>query len=433
MKRVSLPRGFNAWVVTSVGFELGSGVLAFALTWVASGYGPNIAAGVLTLTVAPSVILGLLGGAVADRFGPRRVMIAGTLALMIVSAGLAFAALLWGPSPPFLLVVATLIGAISAFHRPAVGVFPRLFVDDHNLGAAMARAGIASQIARTIAPPLGGLLIGMITLSGVALVDVIGCAAMLVTLAVVHPPLEQSPVDNAVTLRGIFQGISRARKTSGIPTLLMCVAVVAGAVIPAVVLGIPLAARERGWTAGEAGLIEAGWIAGGILAGAWFAWRRDRSQSMAPHGHWTTRHNRRTWTTRNSVTLDRRCLEHNPDRRRRRHLHRTPVPDLRLVGSPHNDVEVPEPAHPRPTSTATHHQPTHRHRSDSLRRGTHDRNIRNPRPLRLPRNHPRQDATPLAGYHGWLNPASVHVHIHRCSRCPLEYALSSKNERMLPW
>lgn len=88
MKRVSLPRGFNAWVVTSVGFELGSGVLSFALTWVASGYGPNIAAGVLTLTVAPSVILGLLGGAVADRFGPRRVMIAGTLALMIVSAGL---------------------------------------------------------------------------------------------------------------------------------------------------------------------------------------------------------------------------------------------------------------------------------------------------------------------------------------------------------
>lgn len=146
----------------------------------------------------------------------------------------------------------------------------------------MARAGIASQIARTIAPPLGGLLIGMITLSGVALVDVIGCAAMLVTLAVVHPPLEQSPVDNAVTLRGIFQGISRARKTSGIPTLLMCVAVVAGAVIPAVVLGIPLAARERGWTAGEAGLIEAGWIAGGILAGAWFAWRGTAAKAWLP-------------------------------------------------------------------------------------------------------------------------------------------------------
>lgn len=116
----------------------------------------------------------------------------------------------------------------------------------------------------------------------IAVLDVIGCAAMLVTLAVVHPPLEQPPVDKAVSLRGVFQGISTARKTSGIPTLLMCVAVVAGAVIPAVVLGIPLAARERGWTAGEAGLIEAGWIAGGILAGAWFAWRGTAVKAWRP-------------------------------------------------------------------------------------------------------------------------------------------------------
>jgi hypothetical protein len=105
-------------------------------------------------------------------------------------------------------------------------LFPRLFIDDSALGAAMARAGMARQLARTIAPPLGGLLIGSIALSGVALLDV--------------------------------------------------------AVIPAVVLGIRLAARERGWTAAEAGLIEAGWIAGGLLAGAWYAWRGTASAAWRP-------------------------------------------------------------------------------------------------------------------------------------------------------
>lgn len=274
MTAIKLPRGFNLWVLTSVGFEFGSGVLSFALTWVASGHGPTVAAGVLVVTVAPSVLLSLLGGAVADRYGPRRVMIVGALGLMAVSGGLALAVTLLAGSPPILLLIAaTLIGVISAFHRPAGGVFARLFVDDNDLGAAMARAGLASQVARTIAPPLGGLLIGMISLNGIALLDVLGCVAMVITLTLIRPPLERSVKGEAVTLRAIGQGISTAGRTPGVRTLLLCMAIVAGAVIPAVVLGIPLAARERGWSAAQAGLIEAGWIAGGILGGAWFAWR----------------------------------------------------------------------------------------------------------------------------------------------------------------
>lgn len=282
MIRHALPRGFNAWATATVGSELGSGVLAFALTWVASGHGPNIAAAVLTLTVAPSVLLGLLGGAVADRFGPRRVMIICTLALLVLSASLAIAVALWATPPVLLMITAALIGTVSAFHRPAAGVFPRLFVADNTLGAAMARVGMASQLARTIAPPLGGLLIGIIALSGVALLDVLGCIAMLVTLLMIRPPIEHVTAPEAVTFRGITSGITTARTTKGVPALLACVAIVAGAVIPAVLLGIPLAARERGWTAVEAGVIEAGWIAGGLLCGAWFAWRGTASRAWRP-------------------------------------------------------------------------------------------------------------------------------------------------------
>jgi hypothetical protein len=200
-------------------------------------------------------------------------MIMCTAALFLVSGGLASAVALWSTPPALLVLTAVLIGTVSAFHRPAAGVFPRLFVADKTLGAAMARVGMASQIARTTAPPLGGLLIGVVSLSGVALLDVAGCILMLVTLLLIQPPLESPPASESVTLRGIASGLATARATQGIPALLLCVAIVAGAVIPAVILGIPLAARERGWTASQAGLIEAGWIAGGILSGAWFAWR----------------------------------------------------------------------------------------------------------------------------------------------------------------
>lgn len=268
-----MSRGFNAWVAATVGSELGSGVLAFALTWTASGIGPQVASAVLTLTVAPSVALGLLGGAVADRFGPRRVMIAGTLAMILISVGIGVVVIIWTPSAVLLLIAATLIGTVAAFQRPAAGVFPRLFVADADLGTAMARVGMASQFARTIAPPAGGLLVGFIALSGVAFLDVVGAVVMLFTLLLIRPPRANASAREAVSLRGVVIGVTTARRTSGVPALLACVGIVAGAVIPAVLLGIPLAARERGWSASEAGVIEAGWIAGGLVCGAWFAWR----------------------------------------------------------------------------------------------------------------------------------------------------------------
>ncbi|UNK70296.1 MFS transporter [Microbacterium sp. H1-D42] len=282
MIRHRMPRGFNAWVAATVGADLGAGVLAFALTWVASGYGPAAASAVLTLTVAPTVVFGLLGGAVADRFGARRVMIICTAALMLISATLALVVGFWSVSPAVLMVAAAAIGTVSAFHRPAVGVFPRLFVSDGALGTAMARVGMASQVAGTLAPPLGGLLIGMIALNGVAWIDVLGCLVMVAVLLLIHPPLTPDTAPEAMTVGGIVAGLTAARRTSGVPTLLLCVGIVAGAVLPAVFLGIPLAARERGWSAAEAGLIEAGWIAGGLVVGLWFSWRGTAVRAWRP-------------------------------------------------------------------------------------------------------------------------------------------------------
>ncbi|WP_353114561.1 MFS transporter [Microbacterium sp.] len=277
-----LPRGFGAWVGATFGMELGSGFLAFALTWTASAHGPGVASSVLVLTVAPAVALGLLGGVLADRFGPRRVMIATTAATVALSTALAAATVALGVPVPLLLAAATLIGVVSAFFRPASGVFPRLFATDDALGAAMSRVGIASQLARTLGPPLGGALLGALALSGVALLDALGALGMLVLLTQVRPPLRPSRPAAEPKSSSVLSGLRALRASGGATTLLVCVSIVAGAVIPAVLLGIPLIARERGWSAAEAGLIEAGWIAGGIVIGAWFAWRGTMLRPWRP-------------------------------------------------------------------------------------------------------------------------------------------------------
>lgn len=83
------PKSLQAWLAASFGLELGLAVLAFAMTWTASAYGPDTASAVLTLTVAPAVVLGLLGGLLADRVGPRRTMIVSSLGLVAISVILA--------------------------------------------------------------------------------------------------------------------------------------------------------------------------------------------------------------------------------------------------------------------------------------------------------------------------------------------------------
>lgn len=276
------PKSLRAWIVASFSLELGAAVLAFAMTWTASGYGPDTASAVLTLTVAPTVAFGLLGGLLADRVGPRRTMIASCLGMVAISAILATGAAAFGTSPALLFIGAALIGTASAFFRPSSTIFARLFVVDHELGTAMARVGMAGQMARTIGPPIGGLIIGVLTLVGVAWIGAVGAAVMLCTLLLIRVPRRVHPVDVGGNVRGIFGAVSTAGSSKGVPTLLASVAIIAGAVIPVVVLGIPLAARERGWSAGEAGLIEAGWIAGGLACTAWFGWKGTLSQAWRP-------------------------------------------------------------------------------------------------------------------------------------------------------
>lgn len=279
------PRGFHSWIVASLGSELGAGLLAFALTWTASGHGPGPAATVAIASVLPAVLLCLVGGAVADRFGPRRVLIATEIAMIVVCTTLAVTSAVWGPEPWLLVAAATLTGTVFAFARPAAGTFPRLFVDDHRLGAAVARAGMSNQVARITAPPLGGLLVGPLGLAGVALLDLVGFLALMITLLLVRPPREHSgdrdPAASA-GFRSIVDGLRTARATEGVPNLLLAVAIVAGGVLPTVLLGIPLAARERGWSAGETGWVEACWVVGGLATSAWFAWRGTAARPHLP-------------------------------------------------------------------------------------------------------------------------------------------------------
>jgi MFS family permease len=78
LARVPLPRAYLAWLAGTRASLLGDAALYFALGWAASAHGGRTGALVLTAITVPRTALLLIGGAVGDRFGARRVMVVGT-------------------------------------------------------------------------------------------------------------------------------------------------------------------------------------------------------------------------------------------------------------------------------------------------------------------------------------------------------------------
>lgn len=262
-----MTRSFRLWLAAATVSAVGDGVMYFAVAWTATGLGARVAGLLLTLTVLPRAVLMLVGGAVGDRWGLRRTLVGCHLATCGLLVGYLVPVLLRGradvPEAPALAALALGLGVVSAFALPASGAFPRLFVAPDLLPRAMSLTGSLLQVARLVGPPLGGVVVAAVALPGAVSVDLVSFVAVVAVLLVVRPPHETPPAPaDGSTLRRVADGLAAAGRVPGVVPLLAAVALVAGSLIPMLSLSVPLAARERGWTAGQTGLVETGWIVG---------------------------------------------------------------------------------------------------------------------------------------------------------------------------
>ncbi|SDS76455.1 MFS transporter [Microlunatus soli] len=271
--------GLVLWAGTATVSGLGDSVQAFALSWEASGFGPAAAATVATLGILPRVLLMLLGGVAADRYGIRRVMIICD-GCMIIVLGCAVGYLSAVPvSLAVIIAISMLAGAISAFYLPAAGGFLRLFVPTDQLPRVMARVSGLQQVARLIGPSLGAVLVIMVGLRGVSMINLVSFAAIMMVLSLVRPPISLRATDPGAAGQGadgtggpprgirsvvadLATGVGQAARTPGMRAALGSLALVAGGVLPMLYLCLPLAVRERQWGVTAAGTIESCWIVG---------------------------------------------------------------------------------------------------------------------------------------------------------------------------
>lgn len=254
--------GWLAWELTGSGTWLG--LISFAY-------------------LIPLVVVGPLGGAVADRFDNLRIIAACQAVLGLAALFLTALSGLSGLTIWTLLVAATVQGMTEAFSQTAqLAVVPAL-VERKELSAAVATSSVSFNLARFIGPALAGGLIAGVGPTAAFAAAALGFALFLAALLTIHSRIPKMTREvDAGFLQSLADGI---RHTAGHAVIgpLMLLVIAIGATGRPVVELFPGFAQEVFHTdaMGLAALTSSIGI-GAVLAGLkWSGLARDRDLPRA--------------------------------------------------------------------------------------------------------------------------------------------------------
>lgn len=130
---------------------------------------------------------------------------------------------------------------------------------------ALALGQSGSQLVSMIGGPVGGAVVAFAGFAAASLTDSVSFGVVLIVLIVIRARFAPPTEPRRNILRESADGIRVALKTPGLGAVLLLVAGVAGFVLPATSLLVPLIARQHHWTVTVAGVIVGGQATGVIV------------------------------------------------------------------------------------------------------------------------------------------------------------------------
>lgn len=264
------------WLGGYTSSAIGDNVYYMALSWAAVRAGTPAQAGLVTAASAvPRALLMLGGGVVADRFGPRRVVVGSTgvrCALVVVAALLL---LVTSPGLWALGAVAVVFGVVDAVFLPAAGALPARITGRGQLARVQGMRGLAVRLSSVLGGPLGGI---GVALGGTA--GAFGLAALLIGASLpllLTVRVGQLPRDDEKTRGAVFaelrDGLRHIRHDRVLLPLIVAIALGDLGFVGPMNLGLTLLAQERGWGSAGMGWVLAGFGVGAAAASSLLAWR----------------------------------------------------------------------------------------------------------------------------------------------------------------
>ena len=229
--------------------------------------------GLLGLTFVPVLIVGLLGGSVADAVDRRVLALVTTACLMAVSAAFAVQAYAQFRQLWLLYALAMVQAVLQAASAPARRTFVPRLVPPEQLTAAIALNTLAGRITMLFGPALGGLIAaawGLKTCYAIDTVSFVGslyATARLPAMRTRKPPGPSKPGRSRSHLRATAEGLRFIRRR---PVLVAAFLTD----LDAMLLGLPVAlfpalnAAHFGGSPRTLGLLNAAVGVGGLLSAA---------------------------------------------------------------------------------------------------------------------------------------------------------------------
>jgi len=227
----------------------------------------------------PILLLGMFAGAIADNFDRRRVMLAAQTGMLIVSAVLAGLSFTGNIGPYSLLALTLMVGMGTALNGPAWQASVRLQVGPKDLPQAISLNAVSFNLARSVGPALGGILISLWSTSVAFGLNAVSYIGMIAVLAMWRPE-SLTPVREPM-LAAIGRGLRFCAGSSPIRKVLM-----RGMMIGSGAAGLqalmPSIARDMlGGTELDYGLMLGGFGIGSILTAIGISKVRRRFGSEA--------------------------------------------------------------------------------------------------------------------------------------------------------
>lgn len=152
----------NIWIANLVS-SFGALIQGVGAAWMMTALtnSVDLVALVQASTSLPIMLFSLLGGAIADNFPRRRVMLVAQFFMLAVSALLTITALMGLITPWLLLSFTFLIGCGTALNNPSWQASVGDLVPRSSVGSAVALNSIGFNLSRSLGPAVGGIIVAI--------------------------------------------------------------------------------------------------------------------------------------------------------------------------------------------------------------------------------------------------------------------------------
>ena len=255
------------WLVGVAISAFGDAVWIVALAWTAAHtLSPALAGVVIGIEMFPQAVLILIGGVIADRWDPRKVLIAGQVAraAVLVAGALAWQAGYDGA--PTLLLIALSFGVAAGLTIPSGMALIRQVVNPDDFGTVMGWNQVSGRVMRLLGAPTGGILVAWGGPAAAMWVDAATFAVIALVLGLVVKVRYRLPRAEHARWRDSFSdGMGYLRRSPTARIFVTGLTALNVFVSPVVALGLALRVDGSAWGPHWLGIADGGLAAGAIV------------------------------------------------------------------------------------------------------------------------------------------------------------------------